>query len=425
MKWLKEPMASQEKLNSQDLSVEETVKGIIDQVKTRGDQALFDLTQKFDGLELKQISVNEEEIKEAYNCIDRETLHAVKKAAGHLEEFSRKQLSSLQPLEYEKMSGVILGHRLIPLSRAGCYVPSGRYPLPSSALMSIIPAKVAGVGRVMACSPPSKEYGTIHPLVLVAMDIAGADEIYAMGGAQAIAAYCMGTETVPAADMVAGPGNKYVAEAKRQLSGKVGIDLLAGPSEVLIIADKTADKQKVAVDLLAKCEHDPDAVAVLVTTSQQLGEEVKEEINRELPRLSTAEVARESWEQNGEIVLCRDFQEAVALANQRAPEHLQLMTGDDDKIADRLTNYGSLFIGEYAPVAFGDYCSGTNHILPTGKSARYTGGLWVGSFIKVLSYQKVSAQGAESLSEICSHLAEKEGLYGHKRSSDLRRQDYK
>jgi len=407
--------------NSMITEVTEKVTEILENVKSKGDQSILHYTEKYDGVRLEKLTVDKEEVKKAYQQIDTETLDAVKKAAEHIEAFAQKQRLSLQPLEYEQIPGVVLGHRLVPLTRVGCYVPAGRYPLPSTALMSIIPAKVAGVSHVVACSPPSCEDGRMHPLVLAAMDIAGADEILTMGGAQAVAAYAYGTETVAPCSMIVGPGNKYVAEAKRQLSGVVGIDLLAGPSEVLIIADETADPRTVAVDLLANCEHDPDAASCLVTTSEKLAKEVMNLMEEELPQLATAEVIRESWLKNGEIVVCANDQEAIDLANQKAPEHLQLMTAKNDSVASGLINYGSLFIGEHAPVAFGDYCSGTNHILPTGKTARFTNGLWVGSFIKVLSYQKVTPQGARALSETCSLLAGKEGLWAHRRSSELRR----
>lgn len=421
MKWLKRPLETPDTHAKLHSETEDIVRIIIERVKNGGDKVLLELTEKYDSVKQEKVRVEASEVKAAYGQVDKKTLETVEKAAENITYFASRQLSSLRPLECEMTPGVILGHKLVPLASVGCYIPAGRYPLPSSALMSIIPAKVAGVKRIMACAPPSRDYGTVHPLVLVAMDIAGADEIYSMGGAQAIAAYRFGTETIVPADIIVGPGNKFVVEAKRQLSGGVGIDLLAGPSEVLIIADHSADKKKVAIDLLAKCEHDPEAVSVLVTTSDVLGREVVEEVERELVGLRTGEIARKSWENHGEVIIVDSCLEAVRMANERAPEHLQLMTENDDDLIQDLYNYGSLFIGEHSPVAFGDYCSGTNHTLPTNRSAKFSHGLWVGTFIKVLSYQKVSAEGAGHLARICSHLAEKEGLFAHQLSSDLRK----
>ncbi len=420
MKWIKEPSKEAENSVSTSISVEEGVKEILGMVQNEGDKAIKELTEKFDGIKPRELKVKEEEIKRAYYQVEEETLEAVRKAAERIDEFACKQLASLQPMEVKMGEGVVLGHRLVPLNRVGCYVPAGRYPLPSSALMSIIPAKVAGVEQVMACAPPSHEHGTIHPLVLVAMDMAGVDEVYVMGGAQGIAAYAYGTESVAPADKVVGPGNRFVVEAKRQLVGEVGIDLLAGPSEAVIIADESADVEKAAVDLLARCEHDPDAVAVLVATDEQWAQDVIEKLYQEMENLETAEVAQESWREHGEVIVCNNLNQAVDLANERAPEHLHLMVETPESLIESARNYGSLFIGENSPIAFGDYCTGTNHILPTGGGARYANGLWPGSFLKILSYQKVDAQGAASLAPICSQLAEKEGLYGHKRSSQLR-----
>ncbi len=426
MKWFKEPEHKKEDQVMDTRETEKTVKNVLDQVKAEGDAAVKELTRKYDGFDLEKISVEKDKIKAAYDYVDDESLTAIKDAAKQIETFAKNQLSALKPMEFESMPGVTLGHRLVPISRVGCYIPAGRYPLPSSALMSIVPAKVAGVKKIMACAPPLKDSSTlggefeIHPMILVAMDIAGADEVYCMGGAQAIAAYSYGTETVTKADMIVGPGNRFVTEAKRQVNGMVGIDLLAGPSEVLIIADDSADSDKVAMDLLAKCEHDADAVSILVTTSESMAKETIKKLEEKLEKLETKEVAEESWEKYGEVVTCNDMNEAVTLANERAPEHLQLMLDDPEPLVPQLENYGSLFIGHESPVAFGDYCSGTNHILPTNQSGRHTNGLWVGSFIKVLSHQKVSSKGAKKLSKTCSHLAEREGLYAHKHSSDLR-----
>lgn len=402
--------------------VQGVVAGILEKVKNEGDRALLELTKRFDKVELSDLRVPREAFKKAYDQVPKETIESLEFAAEQIKFFAEQQLACLKPLENcENVPGVSLGHRLIPIENCGAYIPAGLYPLPSTALMSIIPAKVAGVDRVAACSPPSREHGTIHPAVLVAMDIAGLDEAYCMGGAQAIGAFAFGTESVPKMDIIVGPGNKYVTEAKRQVSGIVGIDMLAGPSEVLIIADETAPAQWVAVDLLAKCEHDPNSISILVTTSRRLAEEVERCIQEELKTLGTAELARKVWEENGKIILVDDIDEAVKVSDEFAPEHLQIMTSNDDEVAAKVRNFGSLFVSKYAPVAFGDYLSGTNHTLPTMRCARFSNGVWVGTFIKVCSVQKVSAEGAAKLAGHCSRLAGTEGLLAHQRSADLRR----
>jgi histidinol dehydrogenase/sulfopropanediol 3-dehydrogenase len=400
--------------------VEQTVKNILRMVKEKGDSAIAELTLRYDGVELKQLKVPKEAVVEAYSVVPRSTVEALRFAAEQVRFFAQQQLSCLKELECSNVAGVVLGHRLVPVDSCGAYVPGGRYPLPSSALMSIIPAKVAGVRRVAACSPPSKEHGGIHPAVLVAMDIAGADEIYCMGGAQAIAAFAYGTSTVAKVDIIVGPGNVYVTEAKRQVIGRVGIDLLAGPSEALIIADETAPPRFVAVDLLARCEHDPSSRAILLTTSRELAENVMQLVEEELASLPTRALAASTWEANGQVILVDSLEEAVQLADEVAPEHLQLMTSRNDELFRKVRNYGGLFMGSYAPVAFGDYCSGTNHILPTMGCARFANGLWVGTFIKVCTYQKVTAEGAAVLSPVCSRLAATEGLAAHQRAAELR-----
>lgn len=402
-------------------NIREEVAKIIENVRCGGDQALLELTGRYDGVAVSDLRVAPEEIKRAYGQVDEKTVEYLRLAASRVKSFAEKQIECLLPLEYESSPGVVLGHRLIPVSSCGAYVPGGRYPLPSSALMSIIPAKVAGVKRVSACSPPSKTFSGIHPAVLVAMDIAGADEIYSMGGAQAVAAYAYGTVSVPRVDMIVGPGNIYVTEAKRQVSGIVGIDILAGPSEVLIIADEHAVPATVACDLLAQCEHDPTARGILVTTSSKLAGQVLESIYIESGSLETGKAALKAWEDNGQVILVDSLAEAAAVSDQFAPEHLELQTVKNDELINKIHNYGSLFIGENAPVAFGDYISGTNHILPTMGCSRFSSGVWAGMFIKVASYQKLTGQGAASLADACSHLAGVEGLKAHQRSADRRR----
>ncbi|NLJ77031.1 MAG: histidinol dehydrogenase [Peptococcaceae bacterium] len=403
------------------VNIREDVAQIIENVRHRGDRALKELTRRYDQVVLPDLRVSQEAVKKAYSQVDERTVTCLHLAADRIKSFAEKQAGCLLPLEYEGSPGVVLGHRLIPISSCGVYVPSGRFPLPSSALMSIIPARVAGVDRIAACSPPVKAFAGIHPAVLVAMDIAGADEIYCLGGAQAVAAYAWGTESVPRVDMIVGPGNAYVTEAKRQVSSFVGIDVLAGPSEVLIIADQDADPDLVAIDLLAQCEHDPTARGILVTDSNKLAETVLESISREACQLERGSGALKAWEDNGQVILVDSLTEGAAISNQFAPEHLVLLTGHNDDLISKLRNYGSLFVGENAPVAFGDYISGTNHILPTMGCARFSSGLWVGTFIKVASWQKLSASGAAGLADACSHLAGVEGLEAHQRSADRRK----
>lgn len=402
-------------------NVQEIVGGILKKVKNEGDQAIFELTERFDGAKLNELRVPREAFKKAYDLVSKDTIRSLEFAADQIRFFANQQLQCLKPLECQHIPGVTLGHRLIPIQSCGAYVPAGRYPLPSTALMTAIPAKVAGVERVAACSPPSREYGTIHPAVLVGMDMAGIDEAYCMGGAQAIAAYTYGTKSIAPVDIIVGPGNQFVTEAKRQVSGTVGIDMLAGPSEAVIIADDTAPVRFVAVDLLARCEHDPNSIAILITTSRRLAEEVEKDIQEELKTLGTAELAGQTWEDNGQIILVDDMDEAIALSDKFAIEHLQIMTANDDELASKLRNYGSLFIGKDDPVAFGDYVSGPNHTLPTLTTARFSNGIWVGTFIKASTYERVTPEGAAILAEHCSHLAGVEGLLAHQRAADLRK----
>lgn len=418
MKVLKTP---KERSSQQDHELTESVAGIMNKVQLEGDQAIREFTQKFDGVTADRIRVSSEEIKQAYKLVEQATVEHLQFAAAQIKYFAEKQLECLNAVEVASpVAGVTLGHRLIPVKSCGAYIPGGRYPLPSSALMSVITAKVAGVKRVAACCPPSREHQSIHPAVLVAMDIAGADEVYLMGGAQAIAAYTYGTQTIEKVDMIVGPGNKFVNEAKRQAMGTVGIDSLAGPSEVLIIADESAVPEYVAIDLLAQCEHDPSARGILVTTSEKLVAEVEVLLKKFVDMLPTGQTAAQAWEDNGHILLVDDLAQAIAISNDLAPEHLEVQTSKDDEVSAALTNYGSLFIGKHTPVSFGDYVSGTNHILPTAGTAKYSNGVWVGTFIKTSFYQKVSAEGAKNLSAACMHLAGVEGLLAHQKSVALR-----
>lgn len=418
MKFIKEAL---KKTYERDEKVIALVGEILDRVKEKGDEVLIQLAKQFDGVELKTVKVNKEMVQAAYHQVDLKTVEHLKFAAQQIEFFAKKQLECLKPLEIKsQLEGVVLGHKLIPVSSCGCYIPGGRYPLPSSALMSVITAKVAGVKKVLACCPPDKRHGNIHPAVLVALDIAGADEVFCMGGAQAIAAYTYGTDTVSKVDLIVGPGNKFVTEAKRQVIGEVGIDSLAGPSEVLVIADDSANPEFVAIDLLAQSEHDPSARAILITTSPKLINDVLNYIDKFAGELATGEIARKSWDDNGQIILADSLAEAIEITNDIAPEHLEVQTKSDSYVSNQLSNYGSLFIGEYATVAFGDYVSGTNHILPTMRTARYSNGVWVGTFIKTSFYQSISRIGCSNLSETCMHLAGVEGLFAHQKSVAVR-----
>ncbi len=405
------------KTYERDQKTSDLVREILENVQRNGDAELLALTKKFDGIDMDSVKVSREQIANAYTQVSAETVAAIKAAAAQIRYFAEKQLETIRPLTTATpVAGVTLGHRLIPVQNVGIYVPAGRYPLPSTALMLTIPAKVAGVEKVVACSPAFKGFGTVHPAVLVAMDIAGVDEIYCTGGAQAIAAMAFGTETVKKVDLIAGPGNRFVAEAKRQVLGSVGIDSIAGPSEVLVIADEMANPRYTAIDLLAQSEHDPNARATLITTSEKLAADVLAWIKTYAGELSTGETALKSWEDNGTIILVDSIDEAIAVSDDIAPEHLEVHTHNSDAVAARLRNFGSLFVGEYTPVAFGDYCSGTNHTLPTMGTAKYSNGAWVGTFLKTSFTQHISQEGCGNLAKTCVQLAGEEGLFAHQKS---------
>lgn len=398
------------------------VTSIIDDVCANGDKALAQYNEKFDQCIRESLRVSREEIEEAYAQMEPQDLEDLKAAKVNIESFARAQRGTMSELEnFSPQPGICLGHRIIPVSSCCCYVPGGGYPLYSSALMLIIPAKVAGVGRIAACSPTVKGTSKIHYKTLVAMDLAGADEIYAVGGAQAIAAFSYGTEEIAPVDMIVGPGNQYVAEAKRQCYGQIGIDFVAGPSEVLIIADGQADSRVLAADLLAQAEHDPNAKGILVTTDEGLAADVIRDVEEELKTLSTADIARRSWEDYGEVVLADTLDEAVDMANAYAPEHLEINLADNDAVIERLHNYGSLFIGGNTAEVFGDYASGTNHTLPTVKAARYTGGVWVGTFLKTCTHQSMTDAASKAIAPLVARMARGEGLEGHARAADARK----
>lgn len=408
-----------------DEAVRRTVAEIIAAVRHEGDAAVRRYSQALDHWSPPSFKLSPAEIERAMARVSAEDGKTIEYCRDQIAAFARRQRESIGEFEVEQQDGVILGQRLIPVDSVGAYVPGGRYPLVASALMSITTAKVAGVRRVIACSPPSPveaaggERG-IYPATLYAMIVAGADEVFCVGGVQAMAAMACGTETIPGADMVVGPGNQYVAEAKRQIFGSVGIDLLAGPTEILIVADDSADPVVVACDLLGQAEHGPTSPAILVTTSRALGDTVMREVERQLPALGTQEVARQAWEANGEVILVDTDEEAAKVADEYAPEHLEVQTRRDDWYRQRLRNYGSLFVGEEATVAYSDKTVGPNHILPTGRAARYTGGLWVGKFIKTVTYQRLTRPASARVAPIVARICEIEGMLAHKATADLR-----
>lgn len=398
-----------------------TVEEMIDYVREKKDIALKEYNLKFDGCTRETLCVNKEEIQEAYSQLTAQEIEDLKAAAANIRAFAKAQKETVRPLEkFSPVQGIFLGHRIIPVKSCCCYVPGGNYPLYSTALMLIIPAKTAGVERVTACSPVMKGTNRINPKTLVAMDIAGADEIYAVGGAQSIAAFSYGTQEIKPVDMIVGPGNRFVTEAKRQCYGQVGIDFVAGPSEVLIIADGSGTPEIVAADLLAQSEHDPNAKGILITTEEEFGKKVIEAVEKELLELETREIARKSWEVYGEVIFVNSLEEAVQLANEYAPEHLELNLRNPEEVSEMLYNYGSLFMGENTAEVFGDYASGTNHTLPTLRAARYTGGVWVGTFLKTCTYQHMTKDAMQNLAPLVSRMARGEGLMGHAQAAEVR-----
>lgn len=400
----------------------QTVGDMIEDVKKRKDEALREYSQRFDGSTRKSFLVTREEIQEAYEQLTAQEIEDLKKAAEHIRAFAKAQRETIKPLEnFSPAPGIFLGHRILPVKSCCCYVPGGNYPLYSTALMLVIPAKAAGVERVTACSPVIKGTDKINPKTLAAMDIAGADEIYAVGGAQAIAAFSYGTEEIPAVDMIVGPGNQYVTEAKRQCYGQVGIDFVAGPSEVLVIADGSGTPEIVAADLLAQSEHDPNAKGMLITTDEKFGQAVIQAVEKELSWLPTASIAQKSWETYGEVVLTENLEEAIEITNNYAPEHLELNVREPETLKEKLYNYGSLFIGENTAEVFGDYASGTNHTLPTLRAARYTGGVWVGTFLKTCTHQSMTPEAMKELAPLVERMARGEGLMGHARAAEVRK----
>ena len=392
-------------------------------IEQRGDAAVRDYSRKFDGWEPASFALSQGQIEAAVGQLSAREVEDIRFAQTQIRNFAQIQRDSMRDVEVETLPGVILGHRHIPVNAAGCYVPGGKYPLIASAHMSVLTAKVAGVPRVVATAPPYQ--GAPHPAIVAAMHFAGADQILVLGGVQAVAAMAIGTESVAAVDMLVGPGNMFVAEAKRQLYGRVGIDLFAGPTETLIIADESVDGEMCAVDLLGQAEHGPTSPAVLLTTSEKLARDTMAEVERQLKILPTAGIASKAWEVYGEVIVCDTDAEMLAKADELASEHVQVMTRDPDYFLKGMTNFGALFLGPRTNVSFGDKVIGTNHTLPTNKNARYTGGLWVGKFLKTCTYQRVLTDAASaSIGEVCSRLCHMENFAGHGEQANLRVRRY-
>jgi sulfopropanediol 3-dehydrogenase len=403
--------------------VRDIVTGILEEIQSRGEAALREISEKFDNWNPPTFRLSEREIESALSQLTPQNLEDIKFAQEQVRKFAQKQRAALTDVEVETLPGVILGHKNIPVDSVGCYVPGGKYPLVASAHMSVVTARVAGVSRVIAASPPHN--GQPSPAVVAAMHLGGADEIYCMGGVQAIAAMALGTKIIEPVSMIVGPGNAYVAEAKRQLFGRVGTDLIAGPTETLIIADETVDGELCATDLLGQAEHGFNTPAILLTTSEKLARETMAEVERLLAMLRTSEFAFVSWRDYGEVIVCDSDAEMVREADRIASEHVQVMTRDPEYFLKNMKNYGALFLGPRTNVAYGDKVIGTNHTLPTGKAARYTGGLWVGKFIKTCTYQRVlSDEASAKIGEYCSRLCVLEGFFAHAEQANVRVRRY-
>lgn len=410
--WIKRPQGQDAQA---DRSLTEKVSAIIERVRSEGDAALRAYSQQFDNVVPAKFEVSGHEIAEALEGMDAQTRRDSEFAINQVRRFAQAQLATMQPLEVETLPGVHLGHRIIPVQTVGCYVPGGRYPILSAPVMSIVPATVAGCEQIIACLPPGA-----HPSMIAVCHLAGAHRIFKVGGAQAIAAMAWGTESIPSVDKIVGPGNAFVNEAKRQAFGKVGIDALAGPSEIFTLADDSADPRILAADMLAQAEHDVHTRVGLATTSRDIAERTLAEVERQLASLPTAATAGEAWRRQGEIVLCEDEAQLIAFADHMATEHLQVHTRDPHATAAKIRNYGSLFIGQNASVVFSDKCCGTNHTLPTMAAARYTGGLWVGAYVKICTHQWIDEQGIPAIAEPAIRQSRTEGMQGHRRAAEIR-----
>jgi len=400
-------------------SLRETVASILARVEHEGDAALRHFARKFDGFEPESFRVTPQQAAAAASELPPEVIEELDYAIDQVTAFARAQKASFTDFEQEIAPGAKMGHRLIPVASCGCYVPAGRYPCLTSAVMTVVPAKVAGVRRIIACSPPGRD-GRMNRGILYTMHRMGVDEIYCVGGAQAVAAFAYGTETITPVDLIVGPGNRYVAEAKRQVFGRVGIDFLAGPSECVVIADESGRPEVIAADLLAQCEHDPNARGALVTTSKEVAQRTMTEIERQLGERTTAETARASWEGHGQVVVADTIDEAAAYVNGYAPEHLELHVKDPRSLMRKLENYGSLFLGELTAEVYADKIAGPNHVLPTGRAARYTGGLWVGMFLKVVTHMETNRAASLKLARFAETQARFEGMDAHRYAATIR-----
>ena len=419
MKTILKPAAQADAAAASAVAVRESVATIIADVRARGDAAVRECSERFDRWSPERFRLGPEEIERVVAGVPAQVRDDIMVAQANVRAFAQAQRDSLLDFEVETLPGVVLGQRNIPVAAAGAYVPGGRYPLVASAHMTVVTAKVAGVGRIVACTPPIQ--GEIPAATVTAMHLAGADEIYLLGGVHAVAAMALGTETIGRVDMLAGPGNAYVAEAKRQLYGEVGIDLFAGPTEILVVADEWADPFIVAVDLLSQAEHGPDSPAILVTTSEALGRATIAHVDRILPNLPTRDFAGPAWRDHGQVIVVEDLDEAYALADVFASEHVEILTRNPREALARMRNYGALFLGELTTVSYGDKVIGTNHTLPTRKGARYTGGLWVGKYLKTVTYQEITNTASSvALGELCGRASRVERFEGHARSGDVR-----
>ena len=406
----------------EDDRVRKAVERIIADIGSRGDAALREYSERFDRWSPESFRLDSDEIEACRRSLSDRVIDDIRFAQAQIRNFAQAQRDALRDVEVETLPGVVLGHRNLPVNSVGCYVPGGKYPMVASAHMSVVTAKVAGVSRIAAAAPPYR--GAASAAIVTAMGMAGADEIYCLGGVQAVAAMALGTETIDPVDMIVGPGNAYVAEAKRQLFGRVGIDLLAGPTETLVIADDSVDGELCAADLLGQAEHGPTSPAILLTDSESLARETIAEVQRQLGVLPTADIAAAAWRDHGQVIVCESAEEMVRVADEIAAEHVQVMTRDPSYFLENMTNYGALFLGPETNVAYGDKVIGTNHTLPTRRAARYTGGLWVGKFIKTCTYQHVTEEASLQVGEYCSRLCELEGFMGHKEQADIRVRRY-
>ncbi len=410
-------------LAAADGQVRATVETILADIEKRGDQAVREYSKRFDQWDPADFLLSQDAIAQAMGRLSARELEDIRFAQAQIRRFAEIQRQSMQDVEVETRPGVVLGHKHIPVNNVGCYIPGGKYPLIASAHMSVLTAKVAGVPRVIATAPPYQ--GQPHPAIVAAMHMAGADEILVLGGVQAVAAMAIGTGSIKPVDMLVGPGNQYVAEAKRQLYGRVGIDLFAGPTETLVIADESVDGEMCAVDLLGQAEHGPTSPAVLLTNSEKLARDTLAEVQRQLGILPTAEIARKAWNDHGQVIVCDTIDEMIQVADELAFEHVQVMTADPDLFLRRMSNYGALFLGPRTNVSFGDKVIGTNHTLPTNRNARYTGGLWVGKFLKTCTYQSVLTDEASAeIGAYCSRLCHMENFAGHGEQANLRVRRY-